>query len=136
MNPEQVMNQLGVNAITGTRLLDLLDISMDDLRIPQTFSKVQDIINFLAPLSEDTQRFMIQRATAGKMVDKVKHFHEYIQLVQKNSSLQEQYEALNAERRLVEGMTTPEETELFESKKQGLEKNIQDVLEEMGIYER
>ncbi len=130
------MNDLGVDAITGVKVLNLLDISTDELQIPQRFSKLQDIIKFLSQYSEDTQRFLINKATRGKQLDKQQHFHEYMQLLQKKAVVNDVLDHVLDEKDIIEA--TGDATKLQELANREVELRMQsdNLAEEINLYER
>ena len=136
MNIESSLNQLGINAITGVRILELLDISTDELQFPQRFAKVRDIIDFLKPLSEDTQRFFINKATRGKQIDKLQHFHEYIHLLKNKSSLTKQLDKVSNEKGLVEASGDIVKLQEILGREFDLQKEVNTLDSEINLYEK
>jgi hypothetical protein len=87
INLETAFDDAGVNAIVGVKFLDLLGLSNGDLQIPGRFSRFQDVISYMKKFPEDTQRFLVTKATRGKMVDKLNHVWEYVNLLKEKEGL-------------------------------------------------
>lgn len=136
MNIESSLQDLGISATTGVRILDLLDISPDELAIPQYFSKVQDIVTFLKKFPEDTQRFLINKATRGKSVNKLQHFHEYIQLLQKKAELEKILEQITEEMAIVEATGDTTKLQEIANKEVQFKMQSDNISEEILLYER
>lgn len=136
MNFESTLAHLGINAITGVRVLDLLDISTDDIQIPQNLSKVKDIIDFLKQYPEDTQRFLINKATRGKPVEKLKHFHEYTQLLQKKAELEKELEMIGDEKDIVEATGDVAKLQEVANREVQIKMLSDTMAEEITLYER
>lgn len=84
MNIEQIFNQIGISPLRAVDLMESLDISVDHLGDPYIISKLESIIKFMKNYDDDSQRFLIKKATFGKQ-DKLKVMTEYIRLIdQKN----------------------------------------------------
>ena len=86
MNPEAIFDGMGVDAITGVKLMDWLGVTAEELQVPQRFHRLQDIVQFLKQFPEDTQRFLISKSTRGKLVDKLDHFFEYTSLLKEKQA--------------------------------------------------
>lgn len=136
MNIEEKINDLGVNAITGVRLLELLDISTDELQIPQRFSKIQDIIKFLSQYSEDTQQFLINKATRGKQVDKLQHFHEYIHLLKKKAEINDILDKVLDEKNIIEATGDTNKLQEIANKEVELRMQSDNIGAEIRLYEK
>lgn len=85
MDIESAFQDLGANALDATRIMDSLGLSTSDLHIPQRFSRLQAVIQYLKQFSEDTQRFIVNKSTRGKAVDKLNHVFEYTGLLKEKS---------------------------------------------------
>jgi hypothetical protein len=134
MNAESIFEELGVSAITGVNLLDWLSISPEELSIPQRFSKLQGIIGFLKSFPEDTQRFLVNKATRGKQVDKLDHMFEYTNLLTKKSEHEQELKMIEQEKSVVAfDQVRMDELQLRESE---VKKNLDQTLEEVYLYER
>lgn len=90
---ETNFNDLGINAIQGVELLGSLGLTTDDLEFPQVFSKLQSVVKYLSNFPEDTQRFLINKATRGKMVDKLGHMFEYTQILKEKERYEREMES-------------------------------------------
>lgn len=136
MNPEQAFDTMGVDAITGVKIMNFLDLSMDEMRIPQNLYKMQDIIKFLKPLSEDTQRFLIERSVSGKPVDKLKYFHEYIQLLDRKESLRKDLENISRETGITEVTGEVARMNNLIERSKEVKSNLDQTEETIKIYEK
>lgn len=81
MEVASAFSDLGVDAVTGTLLMESLGLSPDELKSPERFHKLKATIEFLKDYSEDTQRFLINKATRGKLVDKLDHMFGYTNIL-------------------------------------------------------
>lgn len=102
MNPEAIFDGMGVDAITGVKLMDWLGVTAEELQVPQRFHRLQDIVQFLKQFPEDTQRFLISKSTRGKLVDKLDHFFEYTSLLKEKQAKEALLQNLDKERSAVE----------------------------------
>lgn len=100
MRNEQLITELGINPILAVTIMENLDLSTDDINIPQNFAKLQHVINFLKDYSEDAQRFIIRKATFGKQ-NKLKCMDEYCDLLKEKSSLESNLEKIKKEQSAV-----------------------------------
>jgi len=82
MNNSQLFNDLGISPISAISIMESLDLSTEDLSFPQNFVKLKHVIDFLKDYSEDTQRFLIRKATLNKQ-NKLKCMDEYCDLLSK-----------------------------------------------------
>jgi Mor family transcriptional regulator len=97
MRNEQLFNELGISPLLAVELLDNLDLSTEHLNDPYIFSKLQSVIEFLKEYPEDTQRFIIKKATFGKQ-DKLKVMAEYSRLLKEKSFYDGIAEKINKEK--------------------------------------
>ncbi len=136
MNPERAFEDLGIDAVTGVSVMEMLGVSTDELSIPQRFSRLKEVINYFKQFPEDTQRFLIRKATAGKLVDKLDHLYEYTHLLQRKSHYEETLKGLDKERSAIE--TTGDEVLLRDVAQRSLDNSQQldFIKQEIGIYEK
>ena len=102
MQISTAFQELGISAVLGTELLDTLGLSTDDIQIPQRFSKFQSVIHFLKQFPEDTQRFLINKATRGKTVDKLEHFYDYTNLLREKAEYEKVLDRLEKDFSVIE----------------------------------
>ena len=96
-NIESAFNELGIDAVVGTELMDWLGVSAIDLGDPQRFSKFQSVIGYFKQFPVDTQRFIIRKAVNGKNVDKLQHIWEYSELLKNKKAVEESLEKIKVE---------------------------------------
>lgn len=97
ISTETAFNDLGVDAVTGTELMEWLGISPADFVEPLRFSRFHEVIDYFKDMSPDTRRYMIRRATHNKNVDKLQYVWEYTQLLKQKRSMEESMEKLKNE---------------------------------------
>lgn len=138
MNIEAKMNELGVNAILGTKLMDWLSLYPDDLLFNENLYKLQDIINYLKPFSEDSQRFMIRKITTGKQVDKLRFVHEWVELMNKKDGLEKKLNNLKNESDFFVSTksTDNQRYEQILSEGSDLSTEIEHINQELSYYEK
>ncbi len=134
MNPETAFGDLGVNAITGSMLMEMLDLTMDDLSSPRRFSCLREVIAFLSKLPEDDQRFLVSKATRGKNVDKLSHMREYVLLLSKKSSYED--EMARAEGVIASEDSPVGDVALARATAREIGDRMRSLSEEIAIYER
>lgn len=98
MSTQSAFNQLGINAITATTIMENLGLYPEDLAIPQRFTKLQNVINYLKQFPEDTQKFLINKTTRGKNVDRLDHMSDYTQLMSQQQNEQNMIKNIQDER--------------------------------------
>lgn len=136
VNAETIFNDLGINALVASEMLGMFDLTVDDLNIPETFTKLQSVINYINKFPEDTQRFLINKATRGKNVDKLDHMFRYT-LILKDKEINEKLldntsKEISA---ISNGGDIKKVTEL-QTKKSVIETNIKLLNEEMEIFQK
>lgn len=136
MNTEDIFRGLGLDAVTGVKLLDWLDLSTDELQIPQRFSKLQAVIGFLKDVPEDTQRFLIAKATRGKMVDKLDHMYEYTGLLNEKKMHEDKLGEIDKERSILELSNEPELVIDAAKRSMDVRGNLDKIKEEIYLYEK
>lgn len=135
MNTEQIFQELGLNPIMAVTLMENLDLTAEHLNDPYVFNKLQTVIDFLKDYPEDTQRFLLRKATFGKQ-DKLKVFHEYTHLLKEKKYREEVAEKLKTEKSAVEATNDPFKiAEIDVKEKENLSK-IQSLREEIEIYHK
>ena len=135
-NAETTFNDLGVSAILGTQLLGWLNLSLEDLAIPSRFTKLQSCIDYLKQFPDDTQRFLINKATRGKAVDKLDHLYEYTNLLKEKTSIEANLKANASELSVISGSQDMMKISELTSKVDSLQTNLRHINEEITIYEK
>ena len=87
---ESNFNDLGVDAVRGTEIMSLLDLGIDDISIPTNFSKFKEILSFVKTF--DNYRYVIQKITRGKNVDKLSHCFDYVNLMKQRDDMKIKYD--------------------------------------------
>lgn len=135
VNIQETFNDLGTNAIVATNLMNLLGLYPDDLSDPQRFARFQVVIDYLKQFPEDTQRFLITKATRGKLVDKLDHVFEYTNLLKEKYAQEQTLEDMKKELSVLEATHDPKFFILSQQKEE-MESQIGRTLEEISCYER
>lgn len=136
MNAENAFNSAGVDPISGVQLMATLGMSNDDLIIPQRFQKFQEILSFFSKFSEDTQRFLVSKATRGKMVDKLDHIFEYTQLLKQKEGYESELRNLGMENSAVEMHGDSMLMSELSHRAMDIRQRLSNVREEIDIYEK
>lgn len=134
VNILEAFTDLGTNAIVATSLMNLLGLYPDDLADPQRFSRFQEVVKYLKQYPEDTQRFLITKATRGKLVDKLDHVFEYTNLLKQKFAQEQTLETMKEELSMLEATHDPRFFTINEQKEE-MENQIGRTLEEIRIYE-
>lgn len=79
---EEKFYDIGIDAITGTEIMDTLGLHQDDLVDAKKFEKVKDVVAFLKQVPALERRPLMNRIVLGKNVDKLEHFWGFSQLYQ------------------------------------------------------
>lgn len=133
MDTSRIFQDLGIDAIIGTQLLDMLELSTDELVIPQRFNRFKSVIDFLKQFPEDTQRFLINKTVRSKAVDRLNHFFEYSELLKQKGEYEKMIDSINTERSVVNDKT--KEIELS-GRLTEISSRLQNLKEEINIYEK
>lgn len=136
MNTERKFEELGIDPINAVKIMSLLDISVSELGIPQRFERFKDILSFLKDFPEDTQRFFIMKATAGKQIDKVSHMFEYVNLLRNKLSYEEGLKNMERQESAIETLNDPFRLGELQREKLEVIRKLQNTKEEIYIYER
>lgn len=136
MNIETAFNDLGVNAIVGTEMLDLLGLHTQDLQIPQRFARFQAVIEYFKDLPEDTRRFLVTKATRGKPVNRIDHVFEYVNLLKEKTGYLNQLKDTEEKLDKLKAVGDFESATELEVLKQMLNKKVEDIQETIEIYEK
>lgn len=95
---EQIFSDLGVDAMTGVRLMNALGLTRMDFSDPARFSKFQRVLDFVRQYTEDTQSFLISKVTNGKVsTDRLDKFFEYSQLMERKQAFERELESVRRE---------------------------------------
>ena len=132
MNVETVFNDLGVNAIKASEMLDMFGLSVEELNIPQVFTKLQSVIGYLSQFPEDTQRFLINKATRGKMIDKLGHMFEYSMILKEKEANEKLLEQKTKEISAL-GML---DSSFLQEEKKGIEVKLNLLHEELEVFNK
>ncbi len=135
MNVETAINDLGVNAVQAVTMMDLLGITPDDFINPTRFARFQVVVDYLKQFPDDTQRFLITKATRGKMVDRLDHIFEYTNLLKQKFAQEETLDSIKKELSVLEATGDPK-IELTRHQKDEMDRQIDLITQEISIYER
>lgn len=134
MNAETIFNDLGTNAVKASEIMDILGITIDDIGIPQTFTKLQSVIKYLSQYPDDTQRFLINKATRGKPIDKLSHMFEYTLILKDKEQYDKLLEQKNKELSVI-GNDSIKSEKLFNEKNTIIEK-IKELGDELETFNK
>lgn len=83
----------GIDALEGAEIMELVGLSVDDLKFPDKYQKFQDIASYLT--GKVDKSFIVHKISAGKNVNMLDHVWSYI-------TLRKQHEAKSAELKKLE----------------------------------
>lgn len=83
-----IFQELNTDPATGTIVMQMLGIGEDDFGDPQRIRQLQDVLQFMEGVPD--KQFFINKACAGKDVDKLNHVWELVGLHNKKSDLSAQ----------------------------------------------
>jgi len=139
MSPEQIFKDLGIEPIRAVEYMGYLDLSTDELAIPQRYAKFEAVLHYLKAFPEDTQKFLIKKATYNKTADKLNCMFEYTHLLidkkhyeNERTKIKEQKSAITASA----GMTDLKELFEIGRKEYEIESKLQLNREEIELYHR
>jgi hypothetical protein len=135
MQNEQLLKELGISPLLAVDLLYHLDLNIDDINIPQNFVKLQSVIDFLKGYPEDTQRFLIKKATMGKQ-DKLKCMYEYSLILKDKKRYEDISEKIQKEKSAVELSGDLSKLNELEQRETEVETRLKLIAEEIEIYHK
>jgi len=77
---EEKFNDLGVDALTGTEIMGLADVTTTDLADPIRFQRFKDVLDYVKTIPHEHRSYFIRKAVTGKNVDKLDHLWGYVEL--------------------------------------------------------
>lgn len=90
MDIERRFEDLGVDAITGLKLMRTLGLNQDDFYDEARFMRFKDVIDYFKDV-QDTE-YLFNKLFVGKMVDRLDHLWGYTQLVKQKENLNKSIE--------------------------------------------
>ena len=135
MKTEQLIEELGISPILAVDLLDNLGVSIEEIAYPQVFSKIQYIVDFLNQYPEDTQRFLIKKATINKQ-DKLKCMFEYSQLLREKEYYEKVANDIEKEKSAVEFSDNFDKTREVAERENENNNKINSLKEEIDLYHK
>lgn len=136
MEAETVFSDLGVNALDGTRMMDMLGIHMSELNIPQRFFKLHEIIKYIRQFPEDTQRFLVNKAVRNKNVNKLDHMFEYMHILKEKESYETQLRDIEKELSIFDPAIDFHKVAELQLAENSIKESLQNLDSEKAIYER
>jgi len=98
IDARETFNDLGAQAEVGLNLLEQLNVNIEELAIPRRFQQLKTLVEMFRNVPADYQRFVINKATRGKNVDKLQHMYEYMHLLKSKGELETREKMLEQER--------------------------------------
>jgi len=135
MQNEQLFNELGVSPLLAIKMMESLDLSIEDIQNPFTFRRLQTVIDHLKGYSEDTQRFLIRKATLGKQ-DKLKCMDEYCDLLKEKKFNEDKKEQIKKEKSAIELSKDELKISEIKQKEQEINRRIAFISEEIDLYHK
>lgn len=135
MDIERQFEDLGVDAITGVKLMQLTGISPDDFIDPIRFLRFKDVINFFKDIPD--KEYLINRVLLGKVVDKLDHLWGYTQLLQQRATTENHIKELSENLDKVKFMPKAETDALkFEQELGNAQGELSKIVDHMAAYEK
>lgn len=135
MDIERQFEDLGVDAITGVKLMQLTGISSDDFIDPVRFMRFKDVIGFFKDIPD--KEYLINRVLLGKVVDKLDHLWGYTQLLQQRASTENRIKELSENLDKVKFMPEAEADALkFEQELVMVHGELSKIIDHMVAYEK
>lgn len=133
----QIFDDAGTDAITGSEIMGILGLSTDDFGLAQNYEKFKDIVQFMKGYSD--YRYVLNKITRGKMVDKLDHAWNYVSIVKEKNHKKEKISEL--ERKITELSTFGDENSTSVLKDLtmmhvDMKKDLALIESEMGLYEK
>lgn len=136
MNPNTAFADLGVDALTGTRLMNAFNLSNIDFSNPSRFARFQQIIDFLKQYPEDTQDFLISKVKNGKVGDILDKMFEYSQLLSKKQTFEKDLENIKKESAVLTPDSDPFLRAASAQREMKAVDSIRTVSNEINLYEK
>lgn len=133
ISAEQAFNELGIDAITATEMMDWLGISKIDLGDPSRFSKFQSVIEYFKQFPSDTQRFLIRRVTQNPNHDRLQRVWEYAELLKNKKSAEDAIEKIKTE---ASAVSDPVLQHNYVAREAEARQALTAVTQEMALYEK
>lgn len=133
----QIFDDAGVDAIKGSEIMGLLDLTPEDFGIPKRFSQFRDVVDFMKGFSD--YRYVLNKITRGKQVDKLDHAWSYTALAkEKNNKLAQlsDLESKMSEINRFGDESTKEKLNGISDMYLQMKKDLVYLDEEMSIYEK
>lgn len=133
MDITRKFEDLGVDAIVGTRLMSVLKLTPNDFLYPEKFMKLKDVIGYFKDVP-DFER-VVNRITVGKMVDRLDHVWGYAELNNQLSKAKAKQQDALFKARLIDDK---DEFRKLESKSElnMIDSEVDHLQKEIAIYEK
>jgi hypothetical protein len=77
---EEKFNDMGVDAFTGSEIMNLAGVSFTDVKNPVVFEKLHDIVKYIKTIPPEQRSYFMNKVIAGKSVNKLDHLFGYVKL--------------------------------------------------------
>lgn len=121
----RIFEDAGVDAIKGSQIMDLLDLSLEELNIPQRFNRFVEIADFMKNYSNFPH--VIRKICIGKDVDRLSHVWTYTQLAKNREQAKFDFAEIKKQYK---------EDKSLKDKYEEIEKTLNEVESEMELYEK
>ena len=95
MSIDQQFDSLNVSAIEASDIMATLEMSNHEIDDPVRFQRFKDIIDYVKTVPD--KRFFINKAIAGKSVDKLNHLWGYVELNKRKDAKRKELAKLDEE---------------------------------------
>ena len=81
MDSNTPFSDLGIDAVSGTEIMNALEMPVYDLQDTFKFNRLQEVMGYLKTVPEEARLGIIRKITVGKPVDnKLDHVWGYVKL--------------------------------------------------------
>ena len=94
---EDKFNDMGIDAFTGSQIMNLSGVSSSDIKNPAIFQKLFDVVNYVKTVPLEHRSHFMNKVVAGKNIDKLDHLWGYVELNKRRDSKMKELDQLKEE---------------------------------------
>lgn len=135
MSALEQLQDIGINPITATSLMRRLNISSDELTLPEVFSRFQEVAKYFSAF--ENADYVISKVTWRKTDDPLQKLYEFVGIQKKKAFVEEQLDKIESEINLVSNVPDNELKMLeLSQRKEELNVELLQTINESKLYER
>jgi len=137
MDIESKFGDLGVDAVTGIKLMRLLNVSTEDFVDEMRFMRFKDVIDYFKDIPDTN--YIINKVTVGKPVDKLDHVWGYVELTKQKARIRSDIEGTMSKIDTLSSLGDEMQKDMVKSLTESLaykKVEAQKVEKQMEAYER